>query len=74
MDVETFYHPDNERGAKRQRHEMRAKAICATCPVVQPCLDWAVSRREPYGVWGGQSPDERAQRRLHLVESDEITA
>ena len=32
----------------------RAKGICATCPVQEPCLAGAVSRREPWGVWGGQ--------------------
>ncbi len=31
-----------------------AKAICATCPVAEPCLAGAVERREPWGVWGGQ--------------------
>ena len=31
-----------------------AKAICATCPLVEPCLAGAVERREPWGVWGGQ--------------------
>lgn len=32
----------------------RAKAICATCPLVKPCLEGALRRREPWGVWGGQ--------------------
>ena len=32
----------------------RAKAICTTCPVMVPCLEGARSRREPWGVWGGQ--------------------
>ncbi|MGH9178644.1 MAG: WhiB family transcriptional regulator [Acidimicrobiales bacterium] len=32
----------------------RAKAICATCVVREPCLAGAVERREPWGVWGGQ--------------------
>jgi hypothetical protein len=32
----------------------RAKAICATCPLLEPCLRGAVIRREPWGVWGGQ--------------------
>lgn len=32
----------------------RAKAICANCPVQAPCLDGAIARREPWGVWGGQ--------------------
>jgi len=31
-----------------------AKAICATCPLVEPCLAGAVERREPWGVWGGE--------------------
>lgn len=33
---------------------IRAKQICATCPVVEPCLEGALERREPWGVWGGQ--------------------
>ena len=32
----------------------RAKAICAECPVMAPCLAGALARREPWGVWGGQ--------------------
>ena len=32
----------------------RAKAICALCPMVEPCLEGALARREPWGVWGGQ--------------------
>jgi WhiB family redox-sensing transcriptional regulator len=32
----------------------RAKDICAKCPVIAPCLEGALERREPWGVWGGQ--------------------
>ena len=32
----------------------RAKALCGTCPVRNKCLDGALSRQEPCGVWGGQ--------------------
>jgi WhiB family redox-sensing transcriptional regulator len=32
----------------------RAKAICAKCPMIVPCLEGAIQRREPWGVWGGQ--------------------
>jgi len=32
----------------------RAKRICAECPVLEPCLEGALQRREPWGVWGGQ--------------------
>jgi len=31
-----------------------AKTICAECPVLEPCLEGAIARREPWGVWGGQ--------------------
>jgi WhiB family redox-sensing transcriptional regulator len=59
LDTATFYHPENERGPSRVRREMRAKAVCAGCPVVESCLRWALQAREPYGVWGGLSVDER---------------
>lgn len=39
-----------------------AKAICADCPVVQECLEFALRNREIHGVWGGVS--ERARRKL----------
>ncbi|MEY2570093.1 MAG: WhiB family transcriptional regulator, redox-sensing transcriptional regulator [Acidimicrobiaceae bacterium] len=32
----------------------RAKEICAKCPAIAPCLEGALERREPWGVWGGQ--------------------
>lgn len=31
-----------------------AKAICSSCPLARPCLEGALARREPAGVWGGQ--------------------
>ena len=31
-----------------------AKALCGSCPVKNKCLDGALSRGEPCGVWGGQ--------------------
>ncbi len=31
-----------------------AKRICAGCPVLADCLEGAIERREPWGVWGGQ--------------------
>jgi WhiB family redox-sensing transcriptional regulator len=39
-----------------------AKAICAVCPVREPCLDHAITAREKQGVWGGLT--ERERRRL----------
>ncbi|MFT7601332.1 MAG: WhiB family redox-sensing transcriptional regulator [Acidimicrobiales bacterium] len=31
-----------------------AKQVCADCPVIAPCLEGAIRRGEPWGVWGGQ--------------------
>jgi WhiB family transcriptional regulator, redox-sensing transcriptional regulator len=31
-----------------------AKTLCLDCPVRSLCLDGALERREPWGVWGGQ--------------------
>ena len=33
---------------------LRAKAFCVECPVKRECLDSAVERGEPWGVWGGE--------------------
>jgi len=59
IDTANFYHPENERGPSRVNREQRAKQICAHCPVVENCLRWALAAREPYGVWGGLSVEER---------------
>ena len=32
----------------------RAKHICSRCPVRTACLEGALDRREPWGVWGGE--------------------
>ena len=43
-------------------HAGPAKAVCATCPVIEPCRNHAVTNVEPAGVWGGLT--ERERRRL----------
>jgi WhiB family redox-sensing transcriptional regulator len=42
--------------------QAEAVAICATCPVRDACLTFAVRTGQQYGIWGGQ-PD-RIVRRL----------
>ena len=32
----------------------KAKSLCAPCPMREMCLKGALSRQEPYGVWGGE--------------------
>lgn len=31
-----------------------AKSLCRNCPIVEACLAGALSRAEPWGVWGGE--------------------
>lgn len=31
-----------------------AKRLCADCPAMTVCLEGALARHEPWGVWGGQ--------------------
>jgi WhiB family redox-sensing transcriptional regulator len=58
-DTELFFHPDNERGPSRANREAAAKAVCARCPVIDACREQSLASREPYGVWGGLSEQER---------------
>jgi WhiB family redox-sensing transcriptional regulator len=39
-----------------------AQAVCARCPVREPCGEYALSSREKLGVWGGLT--ERDRRRI----------
>ncbi len=61
MDSSVFFHPPNERDAARDNRADRAKAVCINCPVITDCLDHALRFREPYGVWGGRTADDRAK-------------
>ena len=54
-----FFHPEGERGPARRKRDAAAKAVCATCPVLNQCREHGLAVREPYGVWGGLSEEER---------------
>ncbi len=58
-DPSLFFHPEGERGPARAGRESAAKAVCSTCPVIAQCAAHALKVREPYGVWGGLSEDDR---------------
>jgi WhiB family redox-sensing transcriptional regulator len=54
-----FFGIAGERPERRVRREARARAVCATCPVLAPCR--AMARRHgENGFWGGESEEERA--------------
>ena len=58
-DPQLFFHPEGERGPARRRRDAAAIAICAGCPVLEQCRQHGLTVREPYGVWGGLTEDDR---------------
>jgi WhiB family redox-sensing transcriptional regulator len=56
-DPELFFPIGNSGPAVLQTEE--AKAVCRRCPVMEACLQWALSSDQQHGVWGGMSEDER---------------
>ncbi|MCW2898781.1 MAG: putative regulatory protein [Streptosporangiaceae bacterium] len=58
-----FFGPDGERQPEREIREAKAKQVCMGCPVRTDCLDYAVTRPEKYGTYGGLNEDERASER-----------
>jgi len=38
---------------------VRAKAVCARCPVAGDCLAWALATGQDAGVWGRTTEEER---------------
>lgn len=37
----------------------RAKEVCASCPVRQQCLEYAIEHGFDDGIWGGLTPKQR---------------
>lgn len=55
-----FFPPNTfERKDDRERREQRAKAICDICPSQDPCSEYALTIREPFGIWGGLTEADR---------------
>ncbi len=46
-----------------------AKAVCATCPVREACLEFALITRQDDGVWGGLDENERRRVRRRRQEA-----
>jgi WhiB family redox-sensing transcriptional regulator len=50
-------------GPAAQATAERAKEVCRRCPVIDPCLEWALGTGQDAGVWGGLDEDERRRLR-----------
>ncbi|NBR24411.1 MAG: WhiB family transcriptional regulator [Micrococcales bacterium] len=58
-DSDLFFLDPLMRGKEKRDRERAAKKVCKGCPVVQQCLNHALSIPEFFGVWGGMTADER---------------
>lgn len=58
---EDFKSPANAGINMTRLAEKTAKEICLRCPVMSLCLK--VGLHEPFGIWGGTTPDQRKQIR-----------
>lgn len=47
---------------------IRARHVCAVCPVQGECLDYALTTGQKWGIWGGTSENERRQIRRQRRE------
>lgn len=62
VDQSVFFAPDTpgEPRAERRRRLIAAKHVCAQCPVLELCREYALENQEEFGVWGGLSEAERS--------------
>jgi WhiB family redox-sensing transcriptional regulator len=60
-DYPDVFFPEDVGALTEAAKEMENIAIrmCRQCPVQKLCLDYAITAREPYGIWGGTLASER---------------
>lgn len=61
-----FFPLTAERPQARNKREALARSICAGCSVQAQCRSFARENHE-YGLWGGESEDERHEAGYRLI-------
>jgi len=61
-----FFPSSAERPQARERREAQARQVCASCTVQTTCREFARTHHE-YGLWGGESEDERHEAGFRLI-------
>ena len=62
LDTAVFF-PETE------EEEATALAVCASCPVREACLEFALITRQDDGIWGGLTETERRRVRRRRQEA-----
>lgn len=63
-----YWFPAGETGPAAEQIRY-AKRVCASCPVQEECLEYAVVTNQVSGIWGGLTEEERRPvRRRWLAE------
>lgn len=64
-----MFHPPTFTSHSGRRASAAALEVCGRCPVVEECLDVALSvSNDHHGIWGGTTPQERAEIRRNRTE------
>ena len=66
VDPETFF-PTGREDQWDTALVALAKAYCNRCQIRVQCLAWANSSGQANGIWGGQTPQERAKAKRDAV-------
>lgn len=61
-----FFPDAAERPQSREMREAMARTVCGECGVLTTCRDYARQHHE-YGLWGGESEDERHGAGFRLI-------
>lgn len=61
VDIGDMFFPEKGGSTKE------AKAVCAACPVIDECLQFALDNNIRFGVFGGASERERRRMKRGLV-------
>jgi len=70
MDTTLFFGSnDGETEEQREAREREAKAICNECPVATDCLEFALTTKQKYGIWGGLNERERTSELRRRVRA-----
>ena len=52
--------------------DLPAKALCSTCPVLEPCYQYAVADPTIVGIWAGTSTRGRMRIRVSIATGEPI--